>query len=457
MPDKPTSAIGAKHHGSRFVNNDRLPASAVGLTMGTLCPVVSLQPLRIRWRYTYFFACLQVVKYDIAALLCGCQINQTGFSQTLDLFLAPDCNQITVVYQCYVEVYLSTLSKITIPTNGSLCLLRLSAIGDVCHAAAMVHRIRTHRPDIRITWIIGKIEYQLLKGMDGVDFVVYDKKNGRQGMKAIKAQFKDTRFDVLCIMQIALRANLLSRAIRAKVRLGFDKARSKEGHSLFINKRIAAQHQPHVLEGFMAFADAMGIPPAEELQWSLPLSSDDLQVGVALADNLGDYAVICPAASKAERNWTAEGYASIANWLVNQGLKVLLCGGPAPLDRQIGDAILAAGATVEQDLIGKTTLKELAGVLARAKVVVAPDTGPAHMATTVGTPVVGLYAHSNPIRTGPYLNRDEVVSVYADCIAEQHGKPWQSLPWGTRAKGESLMARIQPEQVENVLAKVLNK
>ena len=76
---------------------------------------------------------------------------------------------------------------------------------------------------------------------------------------------------------------------------------------------------------------------------------------------------------------------------------------------------------------------------------------------TVGTPVVGLYAHSNPIRTGPYLNRDEVVSVYADCVAEQHGKPWQSLPWGTRAKGESLMARIQPEQVANVLVKVLNK
>ncbi len=362
-----------------------------------------------------------------------------------------------MVYQCYVEVYLSTVSKNTIPENGSLCLLRLSAIGDVCHAAAMVHRIRTQRPDIRITWIIGKVEFQLLKGMDGVDFVVYDKKTGRQGMKAIKAQFSDTRFDVLCIMQIALRANLLSRAIRAKVRLGFDKARSKEGHSLFINKRIATQHHPHVLEGFMAFADAMGIPPEPELQWALPLSSDDLQVGKVLADTLGSYAVICPAASKAERNWTAEGYASISNWLAKQGLKVLLCGGPAPLDRQIGDAILAAGASIEQDLIGKTTLKELAGVIAEARIVVAPDTGPAHMATTVGTPVVGLYAHSNPIRTGPYLNRDDVVSVYDECVAEQHGKPWQDLPWGIRAKGESLMARIQPEQVKDVLTTVLNK
>ena len=352
---------------------------------------------------------------------------------------------------------MSTLSKIIVPQNGSLCLLRLSAIGDVCHAAAMVHRIRTHRPDIRITWIIGKIEYQLMKGLDGVDFVVYDKKTGRQGMKAIKAQYKNMHFDVLCVMQIALRANFLSRAIRARVRLGFDKARSKEGHSLFINKRIAPQHHPHVLEGFMAFADAMGIPPAEQLQWALPLSSDDLKVGEGLADTLGSYAVICPAASKAERNWTAEGYASISKWLVNQGFKVLLCGGPAPLDRQIGDAILAAGGHVEQDLIGKTTLKELAGVLAKAKVVIAPDTGPAHMATTVGTPVVGLYAHSNPVRTGPYLNRDDVVSVYATCVEEQFGKPWQNLPWGTRAKGSTLMEKITPEQVTQVLSRVLNQ
>ena len=56
-----------------------------------------------------------------------------------------------------------------------------------------------------------------------------------------------------------------------------------------------------------------------------------------------------------------------------------------------------------QNLVGQTSLKQLLAVLKLGHLVIAPDTGPAHMAVTVGTPVVGLYAHSNPKRTGPYL------------------------------------------------------
>ena len=67
--------------------------------------------------------------------------------------------------------------------------------------------------------------------------------------------------------------------------------------------------------------------------------------------------------------------------------------------------------------------------MSHAQCVLAPDTGPAHMATTVHTPVVGLYAHSNPLRTGPYLTIKYTVSVYEDAVEQQFNRPWQSLPW----------------------------
>ncbi len=207
----------------------------------------------------------------------------------------------------------------------------------------------------------------------------------------------------------------------------------------------------------MAFADAMGIEPMEKPAWQLPLSESDLAKGITLKQQYGRYGVICPAASKAERNWTAEGYAAAAKHLADKNIPVLLCGGPGPLDRTIGDAILAAGAPIKDDLIGKTTLKELAGVLAEASLVIAPDTGPAHMATAVNTPVIGLYAHSNPRRTGPYNNLVDVVSVYDQCIAQQAGKPWQALPWGKRAKGEDLMAMICAEQVNTAIDNLLKR
>lgn len=336
-------------------------------------------------------------------------------------------------------------------TAFQLCILRLSAIGDVCHAVAMVTRIQQHRPDIKITWIIGKIEYQLLKGMPGVEFIVYDKKAGKHAKEQVKEALAGREFDALFVMQVALRANLLSRVVKAKRRIGFDWKRSKEGHRLFTNEYIASKQYAHVLEGFMGFADAIDIPPVEKPSWNMPTSDDDWQWAKEQTEHLGKYVVISPAASKAERNWTVNGYVSAAKYLSEKGFKVVLCGGPGPLDIDISTQILAESDDIALNLVGKTTLKQMLTVLAGASLVVAPDTGPAHMATAMGTKVVGLYAHSNFRRTGPYLSQDCVASVYEVHIKEQKGKKWVYLPWGIRAKGKDLMTQLL---VQTVLKKI---
>ena len=82
-----------------------------------------------------------------------------------------------------------------------------------------------------------------------------------------------------------------------------------------------------------------------------------------------------------------------------------------------------------------------------ATVVVAPDSGPAHIATTQGTPVIGLYGHSNPLRTGPYNNLSSVVTVYEKHVEQQHKKPISELPWSTRVKGDHIMADISVASV----------
>lgn len=64
----------------------------------------------------------------------------------------------------------------------SLCILRLSAIGDVCNVLAVVQQIQRYWPQTEITWIIGKVEYQLLQHVNGINFVIYDKKSGWKGI-----------------------------------------------------------------------------------------------------------------------------------------------------------------------------------------------------------------------------------------------------------------------------------
>ena len=92
------------------------------------------------------------------------------------------------------------------------------------------------------------------------------------------------------------------------------------------------------------------------------------------------------------------------------------------------------------DASGKTSLKQLAALIHQANLVISPDSGPAHIATTQGTPVIGLYAYHNPLRTAPYHNLDNVVSVYEENVQKEQGKPSSELPWVTKLKGKNLMA-----------------
>lgn len=342
---------------------------------------------------------------------------------------------------------------------SSICILRLSAIGDVCHAVSAVQAIQKTYPNAEITWVIGKVEAMLLADLPGVKLVVFDKKQGKTALKGLKEQFKGKKFDVLLNMQVALRAGMVSRFIPAKVKIGFDWARSKELHSLFINKRIAPQTQAHVLEGFKGFAQAIGVDDYKP-SWNMPYSAQDQ----AIADELlsPDYItnklfVISPAASKAQRNWMAERYAALADYAHSKGFKVVLTGGPTELEVNLASNIIAHSNCSILNLVGKTKLKELLCVLKRASLVLAPDTGPAHMAVTVGTPVIGLYAHSNPARTGPYLYQNYVVEVYHKNLLAQTGKTAQQVAWGTRVKGDDLMTQISVENVKAMFDYVVDK
>ena len=358
----------------------------------------------------------------------------------------------------YIEIDLTFKpSKPHLVKINSLCILRLSAIGDVCHAVALVERIQRHKPDIKITWVIGKLEHQLVGDIPGVEFIVFDKQKGREAYKTLSLALQGRTFDALFAMQVAFRANWAATKIKAKLKIGFDWERSKELHWLATNRRIEAQKHAHVLDGFMAFADAIDIPRDEKPRWHIPISEEVESWTRQTVQTLNDFVVICPAASNPDRNWLPQRYAEIADYLSSKGFSVVLCGGPGPVDKVLGGKIETFTRRIAKNLIGQTNLKQLLSLLKHAHLVVAPDTGPAHMATTVGTPVVGLYAHSNPLRTGPYNSLDDVVSVYEKHIKRQKGKDWPDLKWGARAKGKNLMASISVKEVKGKIDQVLDR
>lgn len=338
---------------------------------------------------------------------------------------------------------------------NSICLLRLSAIGDVCHAVATLQTIQRTHPNAKITWVIGKIEARLLVNLPNVEFIEFDKRAGLKGYRELYQKLSNRRFDVLLHMQVALRASLATLCIKADQKWGFDRVRAKEGQWIFTNRKIQPQKNPHVADGFFAFAKALGTPDNELLKWDMPVPNEHKEwAGKLLGED--KYMVISPAASKAERNWLVERYAEVSDYASANGYNVVLSGGPTPLEKQLAMHIENLVQQPIINLVGKTSLPQLLAVIAKAEFVIAPDSGPAHMATTVNTPVIGLYAHSNPSRTGPYHSLNNTISVYEELLQQQTGYAVDQNPWGKRVKGESLMALITVDAVKQKMDLLFN-
>ncbi|WP_404369293.1 glycosyltransferase family 9 protein [Marinobacter sp.] len=329
----------------------------------------------------------------------------------------------------------------------SVCILRLSAIGDVTHVIPVVLSLQKQLPGIRITWVIGRLEAKLIGDLPGVEFIVFDKKAGRRGYAELRREIKGRRFDVLLHMQVALRANLAAALIPARTRVGYDKARSKDLHSLFINRRIAPAANQHVRDCLASFLEPLGLQPAPP-QWHIPLSPADHEfAGQHLAQGRKNL-VISPCASHTLRNWPVSHYAGLADHAIRQhGMKVILTGSPAPFEIETCAAIQEAMSEQAHNICGKDTLKQLTALLTHADLVVAPDTGPAHIASAVGTDVLGLFAASNPYRSGPYNSLQWCVNRYPEALKKFTGKTVDEARWGTKAEFEGAMELVTLEEV----------
>lgn len=354
--------------------------------------------------------------------------------------------------------------KIALPLKTvpeSICILRLSALGDVCNMVPIIRTLQTTWPETKITWVIGQREHDLVGDIQGVEFLGYDKKSGLRGIRRLRKRLAGRSFSVLLQMQAALRASLISLVIPAHIRLGFHPQMAKDFQSHFTRFHTRALIRPHVIDGFFAFLEALGIDQ-RRLVWNIPIpESARTFVTQKLGKNKNGFIVISPCASVRYRNWREwppQKYARIIDHAFNQfGLRTVLTGGPSAHENKIGGQIMDHATHAPVNLIGRTTVKELMALIEQAIAVIAPDSGPVHMANALGVPPIGLFATSNPERTGPYTFREWVVNGYPQAVRQTFGKSVDEIPWGKRVRNPDVIELITFDAVKKKLDDVLSR
>ncbi len=335
--------------------------------------------------------------------------------------------------------------------------MRLSAIGDICHTLPIIHTLQHYWPHTRITWITGKTEYSLVKGLPNVNFIIFDKSQGLAAYNELRRQLKGKEFELLLHLQESLRASLATLFISASVKLGYNKKDCQDLQWLFTNKRITYQPRIHYMDRMLLFTKALHLTPPI-VEWNIPLSAEDSATALALLPKDRPFVVISPCSSIVKhnyRNWTPDGYSEIAHRIERElNHAVVITGGNSEQEKKYARHIELNAQVPTTNLVGQLNLKQLCIVLKNASAVISPDSGPAHMANAVGTPAVGLFYSSNPDFTGPYNNRDWVVNRYPEALEKYNKTSVEKAPWGMRVRTPEAAELITVRDVMQKLQKL---
>lgn len=333
-----------------------------------------------------------------------------------------------------------------------IALVRLSALGDVVMLLPLIHALRQALPQAEITWFIGDSVYPLVEGIPGVRFIPITKPRHWRDYAALFYQFAAESFDVVLCLQASLRTNLIYPLLHAPVKIGFDYARARDGQWLFTTDRVTAKRE-HLVESFLGFLTPLAIP-ARNIEWDLPIPNDAREWAqqIRTQANTKSLLVVNPCASKPERNWPVANYINLLQVVQSsQSVHIVLTGGPSVVEESLCRLITDELHGAVTNLAGKTTHKQLAALLAEADCVLAPDTGPVHIAVAVGTPVVGLYAVAPPELSGPYGHSDWIINRFPEAVRSILHRDPDDIPWGTRVHDARAMALIT---VADVLEKL---
>lgn len=334
----------------------------------------------------------------------------------------------------------------------SICIVRLSALGDVLMAVPLIRTLQANLPKAKLTWIISKPAFDMVDGMDGVEFILINKPNNILDYLRFRKQMKGRVFDVLLAPQASLRTNLLYPLIKAKRKIGYDEHRANDAHGLFVNERITPGLE-HTLDGFLKFAQALGIKE-RVIRWDLPISDADYEWAEQQLPDKGPILVVNPAASKPERSWPVERYIEVLQKAREKwGIQIVITGGPVDFDKHLAEQITQTIPAI--NLVGKTKPKQLLALISKATVVLCPDTGPSHMSTAVNTPVIALHAVTNPLISGPYLFQHLVVNRYPEAAEKILGSKRIEDVWGQHVHGYEPMRMISVDEVMEKLGMIL--
>jgi heptosyltransferase I len=325
-----------------------------------------------------------------------------------------------------------------------ICVVMMSAVGDAVHVLPVLHALNSHSPDSRITWVLQPGPATLVRGHKHVDdIVLFDRSKGWRAFTDARRELSTREFDLVLDFQVYFKAGIVTSFTRAPVKLGFDRPRARDLNWLFTTDRIPPHEPQHVQDQYLEFLSVLAIPN-DQVVWELgPWEQERTWQRDFFARLDRPTAAIVVATSKPQKDWLPERWAEIVDVLYQDfGLQPVLVGGRTERELAAERVIIDRARHKPVSALG-SGLRNLVGILDGSALVLAPDTGPLHMAVALNRPVISLMGYTNPKRTGPYRR-------FHDLIVDAYGDPGEDYP----VSMENRLDRMPRNSVADVVERV---
>ncbi len=308
-----------------------------------------------------------------------------------------------------------------------ILIIKPSALGDVVRTLPVLTALRRRWPEAQITWLIARHCADILADHPALSRVIlFDRHEyaslGRRASttRAFTRFLRDLRaqrFDLVIDMQGLFRSGFFSLASGAPVRVGRGDAQELAG-AFYTHRAAVDERRMHaaILAARLVEPLRVRVEPAPDDLYISPAARSAAQrilcdCGLATGD---PYAVIAPGTNWQTKTWPADRFGQVAAGLRERlGLRSVVIGtaGQAPMAAEIRRVEPTA-----IDLCGKSRLSEVAALIAGARLLVANESGPLHIADALGMPLVGIVGPTRPEIVGPLKRTDGVIRADLPCL-----------------------------------------
>lgn len=306
-----------------------------------------------------------------------------------------------------------------------ILIVRTDRIGDVILSTPVIKALRDNFPCAYIAMMVSPYAKDIVEGNPYLDQVIIYDKDGkhRSWLRSMKfsQRLNKKRFDLAVILHPTNRVHLITFLAGIPKRLGFDK---KLGFLLTDRiKHTKQSGQKHESEYSLDLVRHLGIQ-AQDKNLFIPIRAESekwakgylKQEGIKENDLL---LAIHPGASCPSKIWPTERFAEAADRLIEKyGFRALIVSGPK--DINLAKGLIKHMHHRAIDLSGKTSVSQLASLLKRSSLFISNDSGPVHIATALGVPVISIFGRSqsglSPKRWGPIGEKDKIIHKEVGCI-----------------------------------------